>query len=49
MPTTAGTQAGMYPSPGIKSTPFRLHQSIVKDLGDHPIPLIEYVLLSFAE
>ena len=49
VPTSAGTEAGKYPSPGIKSIVFSLHQSVVKDKGDHPIPLMAKVVCSLAE
>ena len=48
VPTTAGTVMGRYPSPGMRSISFSLHQSIVNACGDQPRPLREYTLPSLA-
>ena len=47
--TTEGMHAGRYPSPGMRSIPFSRHQSMVKALGDQPMPLMANALPSFAE
>ena len=46
--TTAGTHAGRYPSPGIKSISFDWHHSVVNFLGDHHIPLRDTTFFCFA-
>ena len=48
-PTTAGTQAGRYPSPGTRSMPCSRHQSTVNASGDQPMPLSSNTRFSAAE